>query len=115
MNVIVPWIRTPSCSFSWRGSGTTEFTFPTAAAAHAWFTPFATAVKGGSTSLPPGVTGDRAAFRYSFGSYELQFVAGRFVGDVFCWAPFTSGASPACEYAARALAEQWFHQLEVTR
>jgi hypothetical protein len=64
------------------------------------------------TSLPAGTTGAHAAFRYSYGSYELQFVAGRRVGDVFCWAPFTSGASAACEEASRSLAQAWYKQLQ---
>jgi hypothetical protein len=91
---------------------TTAFTFPTAAAAQAWFARFASSVAGKpDASLPAGAAGPHSAFRYSYGSYELQFVAGRHVGDVFCWAPFTSGASAACEQATRALAQAWYKQL----
>jgi hypothetical protein len=63
------------------------------------------------TRLDPGETGNDSAFRYEFTNYELQFVAGRFVGDVFCWAPFVAGPSKACETAARGLAEQWYAEL----
>lgn len=91
---------------------TTVFTFPNAGAAQAWFAPFGSAVKRkANASLPTGTTGPYSAFRYLYGSYELQFVAGRYVGDVFCWAPFTTGASPGCEAATRSLAEAWYSQL----
>jgi hypothetical protein len=91
---------------------TTVFTFPSADAARAWFAPFGAAVRRKTeASLPTGKTGSASAFRYLFGSYELQFVAGRYVGDVFCWAPFTTGASSGCEEATRTLAENWYAQL----
>jgi hypothetical protein len=92
---------------------TTAFTFGSAAAAQRWFAPFGKAVQANAgEALPAGATGPHAAFRFSFGSYELRFVAGRHAGDVFCWAPFTAAASPACEAAARMLAQSWFRQLE---
>jgi hypothetical protein len=90
----------------------TVFTFPGAGAAQAWFAPFGTAVGGkANASLPVGRTGSHSAFRYLFGSYELQFVAGSYVGDVFCWAPYTTGASAACEETMRKLAESWYAEL----
>jgi len=91
---------------------TTVFVFKTAAAAQAWFAPFAAGVgKHPADRLDPGATGDRSAFRYELENFELQFVAGRYVADVFCWSPYVSTASPQCEGATRTLAESWYAQL----
>jgi hypothetical protein len=88
------------------------FTFPTAAAARAWFAPFAAGVRRHPAGmLDTGSTGTQSAFRLQLDNYELRFVAGRQVADVFCWAPFVAHASPACEAATRTLAEHWFSQL----
>jgi hypothetical protein len=91
---------------------TTLFAFPSAGAAGAFVAPFRAGVqRSEKTRLDPGSTGGRSAFRYEFTNYELQFAAGRFVGDVFCWAPFQAEPSKACEDAARQLAERWYSQL----
>jgi hypothetical protein len=91
---------------------TTLFAFPNAGAAGAFVAPFRAGVqRSEKTRLDPGSTGGRSAFRYEFTNYELQFAAGRFVGDVFCWAPFQAEPSKACEDAARQLAERWYAQL----
>jgi hypothetical protein len=91
---------------------TTVFAFPTAGAAQAWFAPFAAGVKQHPADvLNPGATGGQAAFRYELDNFELQFVAGRYVADVFCWSPFVATASPACEAAVRTLGERWYAQL----
>ena len=91
---------------------TSVFVFPTAAAAKAWFAPFAAGVKQHPEGvLDAGATGSQSAFRLQLENYELQFVAGRYVADVFCWAPFVARATPDCEAATRALAETWFTSL----
>ena len=90
----------------------TLFSFRTGAAATAWFAPFAAGVaKSPKTALDPGATGGKAAFRLQFTNYELQFVAGKVVGDVFCWTPYTGEPSKDCEAAVRTLAERWYAQL----
>jgi hypothetical protein len=91
---------------------TTLFAFRSGSAAAAWFAPFRAGVaKNAKTSLNPGSTGGRAAFRYQFTNYELQFVAGKYVGDVFCWTPYAGEPSRECEQAVRKLAERWYTQL----
>ena len=91
---------------------TAVFTFPNQGAAQAWFAPFAAGVKKHSEdALNPGATGGQAAFRYELDNFELQFVAGRYVADVFCWSPFVATASQDCESAVRTLAERWYAQL----
>jgi hypothetical protein len=91
---------------------TTLFAFPSAGAASSFVAPFRAGVnRSPKTALDPGQTGDDSAFRYEFTNYELQFAAGRFVGDVFCWAPFSAEPSKACETAARGLAERWYAEL----
>jgi hypothetical protein len=90
----------------------TVFAFPSAGAARSFVAPFQAGVqKNGKTRLDPGRTGSDSAFRYEFTNYELQFAAGRFVGDVFCWAPFSAQPSKRCETAARDLAERWYAEL----
>jgi hypothetical protein len=90
---------------------TTLFTFPGAGAATAWFAPFGAGVRAGQGSLDPGGTGPHAAYRHGRDNYELRFAAGRYVGDVFCYAPFVQQPSPACEGAVRTLASRWYAQL----
>lgn len=87
-------------------------TFPTPAAALAWNQPFAAGVKAHPTdALDAGATGSHSAFRFELDNYELQFASGRYVADVFCYAPFVAKASPACEDAVRTLAAAWYSQL----
>ena len=93
---------------------TTLFTFPTAASASGWFAPFGAGVKHGEGSLDPGATGPRSAFRQGRDNFELRFAVGRFVGDVFCYAPFVTNPSAECEGAVRRLAERWYSQLSRT-
>jgi hypothetical protein len=90
---------------------TTLFTFPTAASASGWFAPFGAGVKHGEGSLNPGATGAHSAFRQGRDNFELRFAVGRFVGDVFCYAPFVTNPSAECENAVRRLAERWYAQL----
>ena len=90
---------------------TTLFTFPTAASASGWFAPFAAGVKQGKGSLDAGTTGPHSAYRQARDNYELRFAVGRYVGDVFCYAPFVTSPSAACEAAVRKLAERWYAQL----
>ena len=90
---------------------TTLFTFPTAASAESWFAPFGAGVKSGKGSLDPGSTGARSAYRQGRDNFELRFAVGRFVGDVFCYAPFVTNPSAKCEAAVRSLAERWYAQL----
>jgi hypothetical protein len=94
---------------------TTLFAFPSAATANGWFQPFGIGVRRGPGSLDAGKTGPRSAYRQGRDNYELRFVVGRYVGDVFCYAPFVSNASPQCEAAVRSLAERWYAQLSQTR
>jgi hypothetical protein len=100
-----------------RGSHTdvievTLFSFPSTGAARSWFAPFAAGVRRHpADALDAGATGKLSAFRFQLDNYELQFVAGRHVADVFCWAPFVADASTACEDATRTLAERWYGQL----
>jgi len=86
---------------------TTLFVFASRAAAASWVSSF---VREASRegALTPGAVGRDAAFTaYGGNFYELQFAAGRYVGDVSCFAPF-GRTSPACEPAVRALAEAWY-------
>jgi hypothetical protein len=94
---------------------TTLFTFPSASAAGGWFRPFAAGVKSGSGSLEAGRTGAHSAYRQGRDNYELRFAVGRYVGDVFCYAPFVASPSPACEDAVRTVAERWYAQLARTK
>ena len=94
---------------------TTLFTFPSATAASGWFQPFGAGVRGDKGSLDPGQTGLHAAYRQGRDNYELRFAVGRYVGDVFCYAPFVTNPSPACEAALRSLAERWYAQLAHSR
>ena len=59
----------------------------------------------------PGSTGARSAYRQGRDNFELRFAVGRFVGDVFCYAPFVTNPSAKCEAAVRSLAERWYAQL----
>jgi hypothetical protein len=90
---------------------TTLFTFRSAGAASGWFAPFGAGVKSGQAALDPGSTGAHSAFRQGRANYELRFAVGRYVGDVFCYAPFVTNPSAACEGAVRKLAERWYAQL----
>lgn len=91
---------------------TTVFTFSSAAAARALFAPFSAGVdKRPADRLDPGATGSLSAFRYELDNFELEFVSGRYVADVFCWSPFIATASPGCEAATRTLGENWYAQL----
>jgi len=90
---------------------TTLFTFPTAGSASGWFAPFGAGVAHSQGSLDPGATGAHSAFRQGRDNYELRFAVGRYVGDVFCYAPFVTNPSAACEGAVRKLAEHWYTQL----
>jgi len=90
---------------------TTLFTFPSAASATGWSQPFGSGVQSATGSLDRGRTGPHAAFRQGRDNYELRFAIGRYVGDVFCYAPFVTTPSPACEAAVRSLAERWHAQL----
>ncbi len=90
---------------------TTLFTFPTAAGAGGWFAPFGAGVRGGKNALDPGNTGPQSAYRHGRDNYELRFATGRYVGDVFCYAPFIQDPSTDCEGAVRTLAQQWYAQL----
>jgi hypothetical protein len=42
---------------------------------------------------------------------ELQFVPGRYVADVFCYAPFVADASPEYASSVRTLAEASYRGL----
>jgi hypothetical protein len=90
---------------------TTLFTFGKASQASSWFQPFGKGVKSSKNALDPGKTGAHAAYRHVRDNYELRFVAGRFVADVFCYAPFVQSPSADCEAAVRTTAERWFAQL----
>ncbi|HXF83639.1 MAG TPA: hypothetical protein VNN19_12890 [bacterium] len=86
---------------------TTLFAFASSEAAAAWVRTFRREASR-EGMLEPGAVGPEAAFTaYGGGFYELQFAAGRFVGDVSCFAPFAD-TSPACEQAVRSLAEAWY-------
>jgi len=43
--------------------------------------------------------------------WELRFATGRYVADVFCYAPFVQNPSTGCEAVVRTLAERWYAQL----
>jgi len=90
---------------------TTLFAFPSAGAASGWLRPFVAGVESRPGALPAGDTGPQAAYRHGRDNYELRFAAGRFVGDVFCYAPFVQEPSAACEQAVRTVAERWYAQL----
>jgi hypothetical protein len=90
---------------------TTLFAFPAPATASGWFAPFGAGIKHSNGSLDPGSTGARSAFRQGRDNYELRFAVGRYVGDVFCYAPFVTNPSAECEAAVRRLAERWYSQL----
>src|SRR5262249_42561783 len=94
---------------------TTLFTFGSRGEASTWFRPFGTGVRGGTSALRPGRPGPLSAYRHGRDNYELRFAAGRYVGDVFCYAPFVQDPSPACEDAVRAVAERWYAQLAAAR
>ena len=94
---------------------TTLFTFPTAAFTSGWFAPFGAGVKHSKDSLDPGATGTHSAFRQGRDNYELRFAVGRYVGDVFCYAPFVTNPSAECEGVVRRLAERWYAQLARSR
>jgi hypothetical protein len=89
----------------------TLFTFPTAAAANGWFAPFGAGVRKSKSSLDAGNTGPHAAYRHGRDNYELRFATGRYVADVFCYAPFVQNPSADCEAVVRTLAERWYAQL----
>jgi hypothetical protein len=93
---------------------TTLFTLGSRGAASAWFRPFGTGVRGGESALDPGRTGSQSAYRHGRDNYELRFAVGRYVGDVFCYAPFVQDPSPACEDAVRKVAERWYAELSAT-
>lgn len=89
---------------------TTLFAFASSSSASAWVQTFVREASREGT-LVPGAVGSEAAFTAYGGSfYELQFAAGRFVGDVSCFAPF-GDTSPACVQAVRSLAEAWYAAL----
>jgi hypothetical protein len=94
---------------------TTLFTFPNAPSAGGWFAPFGAGVNHSRNSLDAGNTGPQAAYRHGRDNYELRFVAGRYVGDVFCYAPFVQNPSTQCEGVVRTLAERWYAQLSHTK
>lgn len=87
----------------------TLFPFRDASAASTWVKSFTSGV--GKTGLDAGATGTQSAYTSNGGTfYELQFAAGRFVGDLSCWAPFGKTTS-ACEAPVRQLAEAWYAAL----
>ncbi len=87
----------------------TLFPFHDAAAASTWVKTFTSGV--GNAGLDAGATGTRSAYTSNGGKfYELQFAAGRFVGDLSCWAPYGTTTS-ACEGPVRQLAEAWYAEL----
>jgi len=87
----------------------TLFPFRDASAASTWVKSFTSSV--GKTGLDAGATGTHSAYTSNDGKfYELQFAAGRFVGDLSCWAPFGTTTS-ACEAPVRQLAEAWYAAL----
>ncbi len=90
---------------------TTLFTFPKAGNAGGWFAPFSSGVSHSTNSLDAGNTGPQAAFRHGRDNYELRFATGRYVADVFCYAPFIQNPSTDCEDVVRTLAERWYVQL----
>jgi hypothetical protein len=90
---------------------TTLFAFPNAGAASSWFAPFGAGVSRSASSLDAGKTGPQAAYRHGRDNYELRFAAGRYVADVFCYAPFIQNPSTDCEAVVRTLAERWYAQL----
>jgi hypothetical protein len=94
---------------------TTLFRFGSRGAASAWFRPFGSGVRRGVSALDPGRTGSQSAYRHGRDNYELRFAAGRYVGDVFCYAPFVQDPSPACEDAVRSVAERWYAKLSAAR
>ena len=79
--------------------------------ANGWFQPFAAGVSKGADALDAGRTGARSAYRHGRDNYELRFAVGSYVGDVFCYAPFVTSPSAACEDAVRTTAERWFARL----
>ncbi len=87
----------------------TLFPFRDATAASSWVKTFTSGV--GKTGLDAGATGTQSAYT-SYGGkfYELQFAAGRFVGDLSCFAPYGTTTS-ACEVPVRQLAEAWYAAL----
>ena len=90
---------------------TTLFTFPKAGGAGSWFGPFGAGVNHSKSSLDAGNTGPQAAYRHARDNYELRFATGRYVADVFCYAPFIQSPSTDCEDIVRTLAERWYAQL----
>jgi hypothetical protein len=90
---------------------TTLFTFPKAGGAAGWFAPFGSGVNDSKSSLDAGNTGPQAAYRHGRDNYELRFATGRYVADVFCYAPFIQSPSTDCEHVVRTLAERWYAQL----
>lgn len=88
---------------------TTLFTFADSDNAAEWVSGFLEMAAGLDT-LDAGETGPLSAFVSYGDAYELQFAAGNLVADVFCTSPF-GDISPACEQAARDLAESWYGSL----
>ena len=62
-------------------------------------------------ALDAGKTGPQAAYGHGRDNYELRFATGRYVADVFCYAPFIQDPSTNCENVVRTLAERWYTQL----
>jgi len=87
----------------------TLFPFRDAGAASSWVKSFMSGV--GTTGLRAGATGTQSAYTSNGGKfYELQFAAGRFVGDLSCFAPYGTTTS-ACEAPVRQLAGAWYAAL----
>ncbi len=88
--------------------------FPFADASSSWsfLTGYLIAIAADPTSrLDPGATGDASGFAFHDDNYELQFVAGPYLADVSCLAPFGE-VSPVCEDAVRQLGSAWFAMLQ---
>ncbi|MCL5275374.1 MAG: hypothetical protein M1434_11635 [Chloroflexi bacterium] len=89
----------------------TLFPFSDDKAAATWIQTFLHNARSSAGTLDAGNTGKLSAFEKTpDGDYELQFAAGSFVGDVFCYAPYASTSS-ACEAPVRRLAERWYAAL----
>lgn len=87
----------------------TLFPFRGASAASTWVKSFAYGVR--KTGLGTGATGTQSAYTSNGGKfYELQLAAGRFVGDLSCWAPYGKTTS-AGEAPVRQLGEAWYAAL----
>jgi hypothetical protein len=88
----------------------TLFAFKNAQGAARWFDTLATAAENG-TKLSLDATGARSGFWQFEDYFALDFVAGRFLADVTCRAPYGPEPSGTCVAAMQKLAARWYAQL----